>query len=1618
MKKRLFAGLLTAVLLVSLLPLSAFASEDEQNSGLTAAEQTETTQAAEMPEAELDIQNVPAETASSESSSVDVTDFSFYAVRTWQSTGYYNQRSESRIQLTEKDGEYILYVPVNGINDLGKHWDLRVQAPQAYSSTFSLYYITYRDLSKKDDGVSSNSDVGYSVNAISETYTTENGETVQSVQTDLIHTAANNYFKWSDTMTLTWTKDGEEQNCKLHIVPYCDLEEPTHLTVSTMNGNNMEGCPLAQVDENTYRTRTVQGRTTNINLLLTMERLKATINGTEYEKGAGFPVDTSEIGTKTYTLVVSDTGEQAETRSYDIVIDTISEEDDFTPRLDTTKTTNGGSKKPYTIKTADQAELKMVLDEAQAQKVQAAGGTTTYSWQVGGLEVSTSDSYTIETKYKFSMVQVKCFITNTVDGAEWTKQFFINVKNSVPVAIDYTPTVIVTNTGTEEYTVGHPAGKLEATVVRDANTPGGSLLRYQWYSKAEGATKWTAISEDGTASVYYPLTNEVGTTSYCCVARVFYTNAKVPTTVPENACATITVKAREWAKETGITGSGTQDDPYTLSCLAGFEAVRDEVNAGIPLKGVYFKMTADVTLPADWEPMGGIKDPTYVGSDMNRADMGRQMNPFSATLDGDGHTLTIAKGGKPLLKYTRDAVVRNLNIQGERIEGNGLLLYYTVDYGEDGLYNTGVPDTITIENCHIIGKTNITKSGFLGGYASGSNRIVISNCSVGKDVVIGCDKDQDRIGSLAGDFNGVIVNCTSAATVYGVNRVGGLVGTKGQSMGQCDVMSSSFTGKVIATGNYAGGIMGVGYVADSAPNSPWARIMGCFVGGSVEGKDYVGGITGGEPGVLQCWGNGAGVISDNVFYGTLSATGKNVGAIAGKLRSLNKYTEVENNYYLADCGAEKGIGAIDMVDTTCKDYPAVEDGRYICSREGYEEPHFMAGDFSREDDPLGADADKLAKAVTAKELTDGTVVAWLNGSDHSYHNWIQGENGPVISDKPVAYALAVSGDYKTIYTIGDELDLTGLVLTATWTDGSTTEVDLADVEITGFDTNQRGEQTVTLAYGAAKVTTTVTVLLPAGKDITVSFALLGDSAHGDSGDKHTLADNNLETWIDTTKVTVSNNATVLDVILAVVGDRFDIKNESGNYIQAITPKDGTELAEFTNGKLSGWMYTLNGVHPNLGVAQQYLNEGDVIVFHYTDDYLKEYEAEQNRTKTAEEVIAMIDAIGTVDLSKAGAISAARSAYDKLTDAEKALVTNYDVLVEAEAEYARLAAEQGKKLDNIYTTTGDFMATLGTPTVNSIGGEWMVIGLARSGRPVPAGYYDNVVEYVKAKADANERLHPAKVTDNARVILALTAIGKDVTNVGGHNLLKGLDSMDYIQTQGINGPIFTLIALDSHNYPTMGDVTREKLIQVILDAQLSNGGWNLSGNDADPDMTAMAIQSLAPYYKENEAVKAAVDKALDVLSELQLATGGFGSWGTENSESCAQVIVALTALGIDPAKDSRFIKNGLTILDALASYYVDGGGFRHIASGDRDGMATEQGYYALAAYYRFINGQTRLYDMSDVTIKANDQPVQPTDPTTPGTPATGDNQPVMLWFGSVLISGAAILLLAQKKKKVR
>ena len=351
----------------------------------------------------------------------------------------------------------------------------------------------------------------------------------------------------------------------------------------------------------------------------------------------------------------------------------------------------------------------------------------------------------------------------------------------------------------------------------------------------------------------------------------------------------------------------------------------------------------------------------------------------------------------------------------------------------------------------------------------------------------------------------------------------------------------------------------------------------------------------------------------------------------------------------------------------------------------------------------------------------------------------------------------------------------------------------------------------------------------------------------------------------------------------------------------------------------------------------------------------------------EEAETLIDAIGTVSRNSADAIAAARTAYNTLSDEQKVQVSNYEVLTAAEAMLAAL------ELQYVYQTTGDYLSSKGTPIVGSIGGEWLTIGLARSGRTVPEGYYDNAVAYVKAEINTTtNRLDRNKSTDNARLILALTAIGKDVTDVGGFDLLAGLDDMKYVKRQGTNGPVWTLIALDSHGYTPAGSVTRDALVETILSLQKDSGAWYINSTNTtdDVDMTAMAIQALAPYYKTNEAVKAAVDKALTWLSTMQKSDGSFAEMAgaASSSESTAQVLVALCALGIDPTADARFAKNSFHVVDGLLTFYT-GEAFKHqLADATVDQMGTEQSYYALAAYMRLTGGRSFLYDMNDVCIK--------------------------------------------------
>lgn len=302
------------------------------------------------------------------------------------------------------------------------------------------------------------------------------------------------------------------------------------------------------------------------------------------------------------------------------------------------------------------------------------------------------------------------------------------------------------------------------------------------------------------------------------------------------------------------------------------------------------------------------------------------------------------------------------------------------------------------------------------------------------------------------------------------------------------------------------------------------------------------------------------------------------------------------------------------------------------------------------------------------------------------------------------------------------------------------------------------------------------------------------------------------------------------------------------------------------------------------------------------------------------------------------------------------------------------------LNSVVKETAEYLyESVPNPQVGSIGGEWAVMGLARSGADISNEYFENYYltaeKYLK---DCGGVLHEKKYTEYSRVILALTAIGKNPADISGYNMLMFLGDYEKTVWQGINGSIWALIALDSGNYEipknTNANVqaTRDMYIKNILDNQNSDGGWSLSGEASDPDVTAMALQALSKYQND-ESVKAATEKALSLMSERQDENGGFSSWGTENSESCAQMIVALCELGIS-IDDPRFIKNGNTILDNMLTYYEKEKGFKHTKDGTANQMATEQCFYALVAIKRLNERKNSFYSMSDaIFVSGSDSP---------------------------------------------
>lgn len=80
-----------------------------------------------------------------------------------------------------------------------------------------------------------------------------------------------------------------------------------------------------------------------------------------------------------------------------------------------------------------------------------------------------------------------------------------------------------------------------------------------------------------------------------------------------------------------------------------------------------------------------------------------------------------------------------------------------------------------------------------------------------------------------------------------------------------------------------------------------------------------------------------------------------------------------------------------------------------------------------------------------------------------------------ISTSPVLKSIALSGTYKTTFTVGDSFTSEGLVVTAHYSDDSSEVIALNDVEITGYNMNQEGKQTITVSYQGKTATYEITV---------------------------------------------------------------------------------------------------------------------------------------------------------------------------------------------------------------------------------------------------------------------------------------------------------------------------------------------------------------------------------------------------------------------------------------------------------------------------------------------------------------------------------------------------------------
>lgn len=353
------------------------------------------------------------------------------------------------------------------------------------------------------------------------------------------------------------------------------------------------------------------------------------------------------------------------------------------------------------------------------------------------------------------------------------------------------------------------------------------------------------------------------------------------------------------------------------------------------------------------------------------------------------------------------------------------------------------------------------------------------------------------------------------------------------------------------------------------------------------------------------------------------------------------------------------------------------------------------------------------------------------------------------------------------------------------------------------------------------------------------------------------------------------------------------------------------LSEFDNGPNSGWNYSINGTQPNKSIGAYIPADGDTIKLTYTGDYT------QNNSFGGG------GGGGTTTTTKP-------ESKDDIADAIQSILKYYN----------------GK----------------------SDLSKWALYGLAVNSQEIPQSYFD-ALEAELTEKGGNLRL----ATDYAGLALLLKRTGRPLTDFAGFNILEKIYNNQEIAKQGVNGYIFSLLVLSGEGaLPEDALWTPEKIVSELVNYQNSDGGFALSiGGASEIDITAMALAALAPY-KDVQSER--IDRAIAYLVNAQNSDGTHGYGSDKTSESTAQIIVALAELGID-AKDSRFVKNGKTLLDILLGYQNTDGGFAHIAGESSNAIATEQALLALSAYQLYKQGKGGVYNFDAKLDPVEPQPEQ-------------------------------------------